>query len=301
MSWHFLQGREAASWDPSSPGIAPSALSSLIPTAAASSCSVSMTDGLTDSQSGMTSAHSTGGHGGGDATSSQAGSPARTSVRQVAAKDLPESVRDFGLICCESLARCDLALFSRKTVRACVPLASAPSSKDLRAWGMTHAGACWELATSVRLTAATECGSLPTPKASDHKRGGKCNATGRYKTLDAMVRHGWPTPTTQGNEFAPSMVKHLGHCRLWQDLVAKRLPTPTARSYGSNRGGAAGRVRLSIEALSKLDGLDPHPLREWMMGWPIGWTELRPLATDRCQQWLLSHGQRSAPDLCEVE
>jgi len=28
---------------------------------------------------------------------------------------------------------------------------------------------------------------------------------------------------------------------------------------------------------------------EWLMGWPIGWTELQPLAMDRFQQWLREH------------
>jgi DNA (cytosine-5)-methyltransferase 1 len=30
---------------------------------------------------------------------------------------------------------------------------------------------------------------------------------------------------------------------------------------------------------------------EWLMGWPLGWTALEPLAMDRFQQWLRLHGQ----------
>ena len=30
---------------------------------------------------------------------------------------------------------------------------------------------------------------------------------------------------------------------------------------------------------------------EAMMGWPIGWTELAPLAMDRFQRWLELHGR----------
>ena len=30
---------------------------------------------------------------------------------------------------------------------------------------------------------------------------------------------------------------------------------------------------------------------EWLMGWPIGWTDLKPLATDRFQEWLRLHGR----------
>jgi hypothetical protein len=31
---------------------------------------------------------------------------------------------------------------------------------------------------------------------------------------------------------------------------------------------------------------------EWLMGWPINWTALKPLETDKFQQWLSSHGKR---------
>ncbi len=30
---------------------------------------------------------------------------------------------------------------------------------------------------------------------------------------------------------------------------------------------------------------------EWLMGWPIGWTDLKPLETDKFQEWLRSHGE----------
>lgn len=93
------------------------------------------------------------------------------------------------------------------------------------------------------------------------------------------------------------------------------LPTPTASGYGSNQGGAAGRKgkrRLSIEAMAGR-GLIPAPMaRDWkgsaganresadlprtmggslnpqfveeVMGYLIGWTELKGSAT----QWFRS-------------
>lgn len=80
------------------------------------------------------------------------------------------------------------------------------------------------------------------------------------------------------------------------DLAAERgyLPTPTASLYGSNQGGAMGRegqkTRPSLETMT---GGVWIALREWMMGWPIGWTACEPLATDRFQQWFDSHSRRS--------
>ncbi len=64
------------------------------------------------------------------------------------------------------------------------------------------------------------------------------------------------TPTTKANYTASSMQK-------W----------PCAREFKR----VFGRVSQTIH--------------EWLMGWPIGWTDLKPLATDKFQQWLGSHGK----------
>jgi len=97
------------------------------------------------------------------------------------------------------------------------------------------------------------------------------------------------------------------------------LPTPTASSYGSNRGGANGRtgpVRLSLSALAKSGSLSlfatptmkanqlspamrkwpgcrawqlvhpPGPLHphfvEWLMGFPHDWTDVERSETPSC-------------------
>jgi hypothetical protein len=143
------------------------------------------------------------------------------------------------------------------------------------------------------------------------------------RPIDAIASGFLPTPTTRGTENAPSMQKWPAHRRL-----AEMLPTPTAQLYGSNQGGAAGRTgkkRLSLEGRvkqiptpttkdrgyqrsggckgkevrgsvrqAKEAGYCPLGFREWMMGWPIGWTALEPLGTDRFQLWLSSHGGFSA-------
>ena len=134
------------------------------------------TESFLDSRSGMTSEPLMDVLGKGESMSSRGGSPAKTSVRQVRVQDLPESVRDFGSRCSELLAKLGLALSSRKTVRSCVPVALAPSSKDLPAWGMTAHGVCWELGTSVRLMEEIEFGYLPTPSGT---RSGKNHVIGR--------------------------------------------------------------------------------------------------------------------------
>lgn len=68
------------------------------------------------------------------------------------------------------------------------------------------------------------------------------------------------------------------------------LPTPTAQLYGSNQGGAAGRTGPKRLYLEGQTGGVWLALREWMMGWPLGWSASEPLATDRFREWLNSHG-----------
>jgi hypothetical protein len=77
------------------------------------------------------------------------------------------------------------------------------------------------------------------------------------RPIDATGSGYLPTPTTVGNEFSPSMQKHPAHRRL------------------AARGG------------------NKIPLREWMMGMPIGWTALEPLATHRFHSWLQQHLESS--------
>jgi hypothetical protein len=64
------------------------------------------------------------------------------------------------------------------------------------------------------------------------------------------------TPTATANHAAPSMQKWPGCRRL------------VALSGGS---------------------ITPE-LWEWLMGLPVGWTDLQPLETRRFQQWLSAHG-----------
>lgn len=78
------------------------------------------------------------------------------------------------------------------------------------------------------------------------------------------------------------------------------VPTPTANRGGWNWGGQkrAGPVRYGLATLAHKGLLPNHPMGslhpayvEQLMGWPIGWTALEPLATDKFQQWLDAHGR----------
>ena len=66
------------------------------------------------------------------------------------------------------------------------------------------------------------------------------------------------TPTTRANYCAPSMQKWKS-CQAWRKTFGEVTP-------------------------------ESH---EYLMGWPIGWTGLKPLEMDRFQSWLSAHSPRS--------
>jgi hypothetical protein len=70
----------------------------------------------------------------------------------------------------------------------------------------------------------------------------------------------------------------------------QRVPTPTvacATGGQTSRGGE----RKDEPLLAGVAGGSLNPdWVEWLHGWPIGWTALAPLAMDKFQQWLDSHG-----------
>jgi hypothetical protein len=56
-------------------------------------------------------------------------------------------------------------------------------------------------------------------------------------------------------------------------------------------GSPAEYERNEIPLAAQVGGpLNPH-WTEWLMGWPEGWTDLKPLETDKFQKWLDAHGK----------
>ena len=98
----------------------------------------------------------------------------------------------------------------------------------------------------------------------------------------------------------------LSELPTFESVFGLLLPTPTASRYGSRNNGQRGdgttyktAGSLSLRAMA-YRGLWPTgepprgklnpPWVEWLMGWPIGWTDLEPLETGRYREWLRLHG-----------
>ena len=114
--------------------------------------------------------------------------------------------------------------------------------------------------------ALNRIGLLPTPKSSDATRG-DCPSERRRISPSLLLTAAklLPTPTVCGNYNRRGVSANSGDglATVVRETLSKAplLPTPTASSYGSNKGGGAGREgpdRPSLQTLTK-DGLLPTP------------------------------------------
>ena len=173
-----------------------------------------------------------------------AGFPARTSAWLEKAQESPESDLGCGLTWRASLAKFDPDTCSWKTVQLSLLGDSELSSVTWPRSGMTADGQCWELPMLERPISEIGSGFWPTPVSSD--------TTMRSK------------PYAQGGTPLSLAV------RLW--------PTPTAANGldgGSHSRAACSKAGMEVPTAGKLN---PNWV-EWLMGWPIGWTALRPSET----------------------
>ena len=68
-------------------------------------------------------------------------------------------------------------------------------------------------------------------------------------------------------------------------------PTPTA--HNAKEGGYPAEHKRNTPTLAAQAGGKLNPTWvEWLMGWPLGWTDCAVSATDKFQAWLHSHGAR---------
>lgn len=90
--------------------------------------------------------------------------------------------------------------------------------------------------------------------------------------------------------------------RIWllgwrNDTRSPIPPTPVASmSKGSSpnalqrRSGASRSKDRLDHAVMSLHGGQLNPTWvEWLMGWPLGWTDLKPLGMDRFREWQRQH------------
>ena len=129
-----------------------------------------------------------------------------------------------------------------------------------------------------------------TPVADDavNRSKGKLNSRGEPK-LSAQVKL-CPTPhgfSPDGRTNGPSG-NELG--RAVNRAAAEMFPTPTVQDAKNN--GGPSQMDRNTKPLNAVVGGSLNPTWvEWLMGWPLGWTDCAASATGRFQQWLRLHGR----------
>jgi hypothetical protein len=112
------------------------------------------------------------------------------------------------------------------------------------------------------------------------------------------IGSGWlptPTDTSKGGGSSRSGSR-IGETPSLQGMARKGLwPTPKGSASGPdyarvNREESGGDDLATAVARETPGSLNPRWI-EWLMAWPIGWTDLRVLAMDKFQSWLRAHGR----------
>ena len=208
--------------------------------------------------------------------------PVKTSALQEKAQESQGNDQECGATWRASLAKYDPDSCSWKTVQHSLFGDLESSSVTWPKSGMTAAGQCWELPTLEHHISGTDSGLwLGTPTASMTERSDKFK---RPVLTPAEFVKQWPTPTVCGNYNRKGASATSGDGLA---TAVKNWPTPTVNDSKNStlpesqreRDGLAG----SLMRLGEMSGGQLNPMWvEWLMGWPLGWTDLKPLATDKC-------------------
>jgi hypothetical protein len=295
MSWLYSQALvEASSADISLDGV-PCALWSGTPTPQASWLPDKTREPLRLSRSGMTCRPLTADPGEAVLTWCLEASLARTSAPPAKAQALTEKPPECGVTWRELSARFDRDTSLWRTHRCLWDEALPESSVTLPRWGMMRGGVCSERPTPELHISGTASGlSLPTPTASDTRswiNRSKSAGAALRPTLGAMAKHNmWPTPQSRDWKGPPGAgCQARGGHQSSLPAAVKLWPTPTAHN-AKETNAPSEAMRHTPTLTSQVGGhLNPTWV-EWLMGWPLGWTALDALETDRYQLWLRSHG-----------
>ena len=316
MSWHFSQALVAAySADTCSDG-APSAPSSGSPIPQAFLSPDRMKAFSRLSRFGMTCEPLTDTLGAGVLTWCLAASRAKTSAQPAKAPESTESAAECGRTWHESFARWDRASLSWRTPQCSLLEGLDEFSETWPQWGMMRDGECSVQSMPVLRTNETESGLWLTPtcmniEPTEGRREsrelfrasiGRKDAAGGLAEQVATPKF-WPTPRAGNPGSRPNgeggkiLAEEVAITEGLRIRGLKTWPTPTshnAKEFDSpseakrHTPGLCHQARGGDKTLPKF--INPVWV-EWLMGWPLGWTDLKPLGTDKFPQWLRSHGR----------
>jgi hypothetical protein len=202
----------------------------------------------------------------------RAGFHAKTSQPQGGGLELTESEAGCGEKWRASFTKYNPDLRSWKTHQCSLLGDLEPFLETWPQWGLMRDGECWEQQTLAQTTRGTESGLLPTPTMQGLNGGSNSRKS-------AIAKGTWPTPTVCGNYNRKGASATSGDGLATAVL---KCATPTARDWRSGKASQATHDKNSRPLSEQIGGSLNPTWVEWLMGWPLGWTDLKPLATDKC-------------------
>ena len=208
----------------------------------------------------------------------------------------------------ESFARFDPDSSSWRTAQICLFTPTLePFSETWPKQGSMRSGRCYLRRTAGRTTSERGSGFWPTPNQSmlagftrdpmklsartsgGHRRGHEGN--------ELLRRVLFPTPSAVSYGYNQGGAKPTGPVRPSLETMARRGMWPTPTSVTATGGaaickwGGSGSRKMAQKMCrpGELNGALNPTWVEWLMGWPLGWTDLQPLAMDKFRSWLHSH------------
>ena len=184
-----------------------------------------------------------------------------------------------------------------------------PFSETWPQWGLMRNGECWEQRTLEQTIRGTGYGLEPNGVDNFHTPNttGLDGGSNSRRALKNRQQN-WPTPTStdymgakqngiesrNGRYVRTSLTTGVKFGAKLTDAVnlevKKKFPTPKLSDYKDRgnmsnpsiqRRAAKGKqMDLSMVAHPTSGQLNPTWV-EWLMGWPLGWTELKPLEMDK--------------------
>jgi hypothetical protein len=221
--------------------------------------------------------------------------PVRTFLPLDEAQASKEPDRECGSIWPESLAKYDPATSLWKTAQCSLLEDSIEFSETWPRWGSMQDGVSYQQQTLVHHIRETGSGLWPTPLAQDAKHSGYAQSgPGKADKLSYAAAR-WPTPTTMDciHRSRESWEKAQNRPRQGKNLIKLGdigyWPTPTAHNAKETNAPSESQRNTPTLAAQAGGTLNPTWV-EWLMGWPLGWTDLKPLEMDKYQQWQQQHG-----------
>ena len=219
----------------------------------------------------------------------QAAFHAKTSPQLEKEQESKESGQECGKRWQGLLARLDQNSCLWKTVQCSLLEDSEQSFQTFPRWGSMRNGECFQQPMWEQITLENEFGLLQrTPNNLDFfhtpnttELDGGSNSRKALKKRTQI----WPTPTVgcvEGGEQSDrvEMTKTGGY-------ILRKLNKPNM-TYGAKLSDA---ILFEEKKKDQPIGGKLNPTwTEWLMGWPLEWTELKPLETDKCHYVQQQHG-----------